>query len=75
MFKKEILLADLNYAHETLGAYNRALFFDPQDPAKLAEAMKSVIYKTVVFQELTSPALPEPFTRNWKELFNVLLSK
>jgi len=75
LFGKDLLLADFEYAHETLGAYDKVLFFDAHDPATLAEAMKSVIYKTVSFQRTADPLIPDPFTQSWKDLFNILLTK
>lgn len=73
LFGKPLLLADLEYAHETLGAYDRSVFFDPDDPAELAELMKKVIDKTIVFEKTEGKAIPAPLARNWKELFDILL--
>lgn len=70
---KPILLADLEYAHETLGAYNKAKFFDPQNPQELANDMKTLMDRTIIFENHTAKPIPPPFTQNWKELFDILL--
>lgn len=70
---KPLLLADLEYAHETLGSYDKAKFFDVQSPEQLAIAMKSVIDKTILFEKHLAKPIKGPFTQNWKELFNILL--
>lgn len=70
---KPLLLADLEYAHETLGSYDKAKFFDVQSPEQLAIAMKSVIDKTIPFEKHLAKPIKGPFTQNWKELFNILL--
>lgn len=72
-FLKPILLADLEYAHETVGTYSRVKFFDPDDPLELAEAMKNIINRTVVYEKTEARTVSEPFAQNWKELFDILL--
>lgn len=73
IFSKPILLADLDYAHETLGTYDKVNFFDPDDPVQLAGLMKGLINKTAVFQKTEENFISAPFTQNWKELFDILL--
>ena len=73
MFMKPLLLADLEYAHETLGEYDRSRFFDPDDAQQLADAMKEVINKTIVFETAEANIIPPPVARNWKELFEILI--
>jgi len=72
-FKKPLLLADLGYAHETLGEYDKAIFFDPFDHEKLAEAMKGLINKTAVFDKVERGVVPGLFAENWEGLFKILL--
>jgi hypothetical protein len=73
LFMKPILLADLEYAHETLGEYDRVKFFDPDDAMQLADAMKGVMRRTAVFERAEANAITAPFSKNWKELFDILL--
>lgn len=73
LFMKPLLLADLKYAHETLGAYDKVKFFDPDNHEQLAEMMKNMINQTVVFDKINVNIVPSPFSQNWEELFNILL--
>ncbi|MCX5694873.1 MAG: hypothetical protein NT014_07155 [Candidatus Omnitrophica bacterium] len=70
---KPILLADLEYAHETVGAYDKVKFFDPDNPAQLANEMKEVIDGKIVFEKTSANIIPDPFAHNWKGLFDILL--
>jgi len=73
LFRKPLLLADLEYAHETLGTYDKVKFFEPSDSVQLANAMKDVINKTVVFEKVEAGFTLAPFAQNWKEMFEILL--
>ncbi len=75
LFMKSILLADLEYAHETLGAYDKVKFFNPDDPTQLVDAMIGMINQTIVFDKTEVNAISDPFAQNWKELFGILLSE
>jgi glycosyltransferase involved in cell wall biosynthesis len=73
---KTILLADLEYAHETLGIYNKACFFNSDNPEDLAIKMASIILAgpNSVWQT-TTQKLPEyPFTTSWKDMLHLILS-
>lgn len=74
-FGKNILLADLEYAHETLGNYENVMFFKPDEAKELAEKMEILINReNVKYDGNVGKNIEEPFCRNWKELFNILLS-
>ncbi|MBU1086395.1 MAG: glycosyltransferase [Candidatus Omnitrophica bacterium] len=73
-FEKPIILADLAYAHETLGRYDKVKFFDSDDPAALAIIMKEFIDKKVVYSSTEPGSIDQPFAENWNKLFNILLS-
>ena len=47
-----VLAADLPFAHEVLGDYENAYFFDPFDPKSLAELMEQVITGRIVRKEI-----------------------
>jgi glycosyltransferase involved in cell wall biosynthesis len=72
---RPILLADLPYAHETLGSYQAALFFPPRDAHALARQMAAVASGEANFHPIESPLIPPPFTKNWQQLFQVLLGE
>ena len=75
IFGKNILLADLEYAHETLGNYGNVIFFEPDDAKKLAEKMEILINgENAKFDGNLEKNIEKPFCRNWKELFEILLS-
>jgi len=72
-FNKPIILADLPYAHETIGLYDKAKFFEPDDSVTLANCMKRLIHKDLQFDS-TSLNLPaHPFTTSWGQLMSLLL--
>jgi glycosyltransferase involved in cell wall biosynthesis len=73
LFMKPLLLADLEYARETLGAYDLVQFFDPDDYEQLAGAMKSVMTGEVVFEKARERNIPPAFSQSWKGLFDILL--
>jgi glycosyltransferase involved in cell wall biosynthesis len=74
-FDKPILLADLEYAYETVGTYDKVKFFDHNDPAQLFECMQSLLTKSIKFDGNNGLVPDRPFTRGWKELFLFLLNK
>lgn len=45
---KPILMANLNYAYETVGCYDNCDFFDPDNPLNLSELMHKVILGSVL---------------------------
>ncbi|MFC4233117.1 glycosyltransferase [Parasediminibacterium paludis] len=73
-FKKQLIVADLPYAHETVGEYDRAIFFNPDNAYELCKKMSDLIDNKVENQPhlYTKPFMP--FCENWNELFNILLS-
>ena len=75
VFGKNILLADLEYARETLGNYENVMFFEPDEAKELAKKMEILINgKNIKFDGNIGKNIEKPFCRNWKELFDILLS-
>lgn len=72
-YDKPMLIADLEYAHETVGNYKKTKFFHPDDPENLAKQMEKAINHQLVYDTPKSHPIPQPFVHNWKELFNILL--
>lgn len=68
-----IIAANLPYAHETVGTYDRVTFFDPDDPEELARIMAAAIRGEQVFHRSLEAPVEEPYARNWQELWNLLL--
>jgi glycosyltransferase involved in cell wall biosynthesis len=73
VYNKSILVADLPYAHETVGDYEKVKFFDPDDPRKLAEYMFAIINGDLVYDGNRAVKVKEPFAQNWEQLFNIIL--
>jgi glycosyltransferase involved in cell wall biosynthesis len=74
LFNKPMLLADSKYAHETVGNYHKACFFEPDDPVQLGELMKKAIKGTLEFHTSEFMSPQPPFTKTWKELFSLILT-
>ncbi len=72
-FDKPVFAADLPYAHETAGKYNKVKFFDPDDILQLAKMMKDFISGNIIYDETQEIRYEEPFARNWQELFGKIL--
>jgi glycosyltransferase involved in cell wall biosynthesis len=70
---KPMLVADLPYAHETVGSYGRVCFFPPTSVAALAELMRSAVDGETVFYEVAAKPIAPPFASNWEELWSLVL--
>jgi glycosyltransferase involved in cell wall biosynthesis len=72
---RPILAADLPYAHETVGDYELSAFFHPANPVSLAELMKRAsMGEDAIFAPSRSQEPAKPYTRNWSELWQLLLA-
>ena len=72
--KKPILAANLPYAHETVGSYERVAFFDPNRPGELASLMKAALLQgKSAFSAVVAETISPPFATNWTELWSLLL--
>jgi glycosyltransferase involved in cell wall biosynthesis len=67
-FNKPMLLVDMEYAHETLGEYSKAKFFDYNDHHQLAGYMNLIIDSKLEFDKNSAVTHPSPFFNNWDEL-------
>lgn len=72
-FNKPIVLSKLPYAFETVGDYNKALFFNPLMANELADKIASLINGNVVFDE-TLPVKEDNLV-GWAELYNKILAR
>ena len=70
---KPILVADLPYAHETVGTYDKVAFFDIHNVEILADMMQKAATGMPVFQSAEQVIVAPPFSQNWEELWNILL--
>ena len=69
----KIILADLQYAHETVGDYRDVCFFDPTRPLQLADLMQSVILENWCPTGSRQLELSQPFTKDWKGLIDLII--
>jgi glycosyltransferase involved in cell wall biosynthesis len=74
LFHKPILLADLEYAHETLGNYDKGAFFKSFDPIELANKMKSIIQNDLIFDSNLNISHNEPIVSSWDHFFKLVLN-
>jgi glycosyltransferase involved in cell wall biosynthesis len=74
-FGKPIIIADLPYAHESVGNYDKAVFFDPLDSKQLAETMRDVMHGKHDYAIHTQAKIPEPFASNWGILMRIVVDE
>ena len=72
IFEKPIILADLPYAYETIGTYDKACFFNPNSPLELAKLMKNDINHINIYKPIKQKPVAPQYSNNWKELFSIL---
>lgn len=74
LFHKPILAADLPYAKETVGDYDKVCFFDPNNALQLANLMLDVINKNNQVFTSNKLSIPEqPFVKNWNQLIEKII--
>ena len=72
LYNKPLLVADMPYAHETVGTYDRVSFFPPTEPGALADLMQSVIERRWQPVGAKGEDPSQPFARNWNELWQLM---
>lgn len=70
---KTLLVADLPYAYETVGKYDKACFFNVDDPKQLAAYMRDFMNDNMSYAETQENIIDQPCARNWKQLFELIL--
>jgi glycosyltransferase involved in cell wall biosynthesis len=71
---KPMMVADLPYAHETVGTYSQVAFFNTEEPEQLAALMKRAASGEAPFASASREDIAQPFSRNWSELWKLLLT-
>lgn len=72
-FKKPILAANLPYAKETLGDYERVSFFDIENPKELAQYISDFVTNTIQFQGNSATFDKNDQLNDWNSIFDYLL--
>lgn len=70
---KPMVVADLPYAHETVGMYDHARFINPDDPRALADTMLAVHRDGWTSQPVQANPIPAPFADNWSRLVEMVI--
>ena len=70
---KNMLVADLPYAHETVGTYDKVIFFNSSKADELAYLMEKEIRQENTYQNIVEKKVMQPFARSWKELLELIL--
>jgi glycosyltransferase involved in cell wall biosynthesis len=73
-YNKPVLVANCRYAHETIGNYDKACFFEADDHIALAALMEQAITGTLKYNVPDYKEPPQPFVQSWKELFELILA-
>lgn len=73
-FNKPVLVANCRYAYETVGNYDKACFFEKNDPENLSRLMLAAMNDTLVFHKPSFEKPVNPYVQSWKKLFKMLLS-
>ncbi len=71
-FQKTILVANLPYAKETVGNYEKVSFFDVDRPQELADLITNFVNKEIVFDGNKYHYSDKNQCNNWFEVFDVI---
>jgi glycosyltransferase involved in cell wall biosynthesis len=74
-FDKPILLANLPYAKESVGTYKEVSFFDPTNPAELAQLLFEFVSKTIQYQGNKYTFDLKKQYNDWYSLFDFILKE
>jgi len=74
VLEKPLLLADMPYAHETVGDYGQVWFFDPESPEALAKLMLAHLDDTLTPRPHHSPPVAPPLVEDWDALVQFLVA-
>lgn len=74
MTGKAMLLANLPYAYETLGSYEKVSFFNPDNHTTLAKQMQEIIDDSPQFEGNIEKKVSQPYAKDWKELLLFLFN-
>jgi len=73
-YNKPMFLANLPYAKEACGNYEKVSFFDENNATELAKLITEFVEEKHMFQGNTSPFDTSKDLHNWKEVFQYILT-
>lgn len=71
---KAMIVADLAYAHETVGSYDHVRFVDPGDPRALADLMLEAHRHGWSSDPERAAPIPQPYADNWPHLVELVVA-
>ena len=74
LFNKPILAADLPYAHETIGNYDKVNFFKPDDANILSKYIEDYLEGKSIFIKHSITKYTRSKIVTWQQLFDFLLN-
>ncbi|MCP3429124.1 glycosyltransferase [Opacimonas viscosa] len=73
-YNLNILASDLPYAKETIGNYNKVIYFDPDDASSLANILQQVEQGEFIFQRVTyKDSTKHEHVSGWGELLSYII--
>lgn len=72
-YGRPLLVADLPYAHESVGSCDSVSFFDPKDPQQLADLMQSMLEGRWKASVVQAAPLAAPSAADWPGLWALLV--
>lgn len=70
-FQKPIVISNLDYANESLGNYDKVVFFNPENPQELALIFTKMVDSSLEFQEVNCESYPD--FKDWNSLISYIL--
>lgn len=64
-----LIVSDLPYAHETVGTYDKVIYFQPNNPKQLAQLMTKAFKNENIFTSVTYTNTSPNICTSWKEVF------
>jgi len=74
-FDKPVFVSELPYSRETVGKYNKACFFNPDEVGRLTVLMHDFLLGKIVYDPTEAVVYQQPFARDWDELVKMLISR
>lgn len=71
-FQKPMLVANLPYAKETVGTYEKVSFFDVSKPKELANLITAFVNQTIIYDGNVQSFANEKNCENWFKVFDLI---
>lgn len=71
-FDKPIVISNLDYAEESIGKYDKVVFFNPENAQELADILQKMLINEITFKKVNCTQKPD--FEDWKSLLTYILS-